>query len=91
MISLNLLGTVLPSQVFGEAVASRGRGSIINISSLAAQRPLTRVVGYGVAKAALENLTRWLAVELAHKHGPALRVNAVAPAFSSVSKTVTCS
>lgn len=81
VVNLNLLGTVLPSQVFGEAMVSAKRGSIINISSMAAQRPLTRVVGYGAAKAATDNFTKWLAVELAHKHGAGLRVNAIAPGF----------
>lgn len=81
VLSLNLLGTVLPSQVFGEAMVKAARGSIINISSMAAQRPLTRVVGYGAAKAALDNFTRWLAVEFAQKYGQHLRVNAIAPGF----------
>jgi NAD(P)-dependent dehydrogenase (short-subunit alcohol dehydrogenase family) len=86
VLDLNLLGTVLPTQVFGEAMAkgSSGaevEGSIVNVSSMAAQRPLTRVVGYSAAKAAVENLTRWLAAELARKHGPGLRVNAIAPGF----------
>ena len=81
VVNLNLLGTVLPSQVFGEAMVAAQRGSIINISSMAAARPLTRVVGYGAAKAALDNFTRWLAVEFAQKYGPGLRVNAVAPGF----------
>lgn len=81
VIDLNLLGTVLPSQVFGEAMADAARGSIINISSMAAQRPLSRVVGYGAAKAATDNFTRWLAVELARRYNPHLRVNAVAPGF----------
>ena len=80
-MALNWLGTLLPCQVFGEAMATRQSGSIINISSMAAQRPLTRVVGYAAAKAAVDNLTRWLAVELAHKHGAGLRVNAIAPGF----------
>jgi NAD(P)-dependent dehydrogenase (short-subunit alcohol dehydrogenase family) len=75
VIRLNCNGTVLPCQVFGAAMTS---GSIVNISSLAAHRALTRVVGYGAAKAAVENLTRWLAVELA-PHG--VRVNAIAPGF----------
>jgi len=75
VVRLNLHGTVLPTQVFGGAMNG---GSIVNVSSLAAHRALTRVVGYGAAKAAVENLTRWLAVELA-PHG--IRVNAVAPGF----------
>ena len=85
VFDLNLLGTVLPSQVFGEAMtrnqSSKVDGSIVNISSMAAQKPLTRVVGYSAAKAAVENLTCWLAVELARKYGPGLRVNAIAPGF----------
>jgi NAD(P)-dependent dehydrogenase (short-subunit alcohol dehydrogenase family) len=85
VFDLNLLGTVLPSQVFGEVMTrdqgSEVEGSIVNVSSMAAQKPLTRVVGYSAAKAAVENLTRWLAVELAHKYGPGLRVNAIAPGF----------
>jgi len=75
VVKLNFNGTVLPCQVFGAAMTS---GSIVNVSSLAAHRALTRVVGYGAAKAAVENLTRWLAVELA-PHG--VRVNAIAPGF----------
>ena len=74
VLRLNLHGTVLPTQVFGAAMET---GSIVNVSSMAARRALTRVVGYGAAKAAVENLTRWLAAELA----PAIRVNAVAPGF----------
>ncbi|HMA34368.1 MAG TPA: SDR family oxidoreductase [Chloroflexia bacterium] len=81
VIALNLHGTLLPSQVFGAAMARAGRGCIVNISSMAAQRALTRVVGYGVAKAAVENATRWLAVELARAFGAGLRVNAIAPGF----------
>jgi NAD(P)-dependent dehydrogenase (short-subunit alcohol dehydrogenase family) len=81
VVDLNLYGTILPSQVFGELMAQQKRGSIINISSMTAQKPLTRVVGYSAAKAAVENLTRWLAVELAQKFGEGLRVNAIAPGF----------
>jgi NAD(P)-dependent dehydrogenase (short-subunit alcohol dehydrogenase family) len=81
VIALNLKGTLLPSQVFGEAMARAGRGCIVNISSMAAQRAMTRVVGYGAAKAAVENVTRWLAVELARSFGAGLRVNAIAPGF----------
>ncbi|MGL4611508.1 MAG: SDR family oxidoreductase [Trueperaceae bacterium] len=79
VIQLNLLGTVLPSQVFGETM--KNQGSIINISSMAAQKPLTRVMGYAASKAAIDNFTKWLAVEVAHKYGAGLRVNAVAPGF----------
>jgi NAD(P)-dependent dehydrogenase (short-subunit alcohol dehydrogenase family) len=74
VVDLNLVGTLLPAQVFGSAMT---RGSIVNVSSMAADRAITRVVGYSAAKAAVENLTRWLAVELA----PAVRVNAIAPGF----------
>jgi NAD(P)-dependent dehydrogenase (short-subunit alcohol dehydrogenase family) len=86
VFDLNLLGTIMPTQVFGEAMVGNAEpgeaeGSIVNVSSMAAQRPLTRVIGYSVAKAAVENLTRWLAVELAHRYGDGLRVNAVAPGF----------
>jgi NAD(P)-dependent dehydrogenase (short-subunit alcohol dehydrogenase family) len=75
VVRLNFHGTVLPCQVFGAVIAD---GAIVNISSMAAHRALTRVVGYGAAKAAVENLTRWLAVELAPQ---GVRVNAVAPGF----------
>ncbi len=74
VVRLNLHGTIVSTQVLGAAIET---GAIVNVSSMAAHRALTRVVGYGAAKAAVENLTRWLAVELA----PAIRVNAVAPGF----------
>lgn len=81
VIALNLHGTLLPSQVFGVAMGRTRQGSIVNISSMAVQRAMTRVFGYGVAKAAVENATRWLAVELARSFGAGLRVNAIAPGF----------
>lgn len=81
VIDLNLTGAILAAQVFGRVIAQQQRGSILNISSMAAVRPLTRVVGYAAAKAALENLTRWLAITLAREISPALRVNAIAPGF----------
>lgn len=80
-MALNLTGTLLPSQVFGQVMAQQGSGAVINISSMTAQRTLTRVVGYSAAKAAIDNFTRWLAVELVLKYGPGLRVNAIAPGF----------
>lgn len=81
VVGLNLTGTLLPIQVLGQSMAEAGSGSIVNISSMAAQRALTRVVGYSAAKSGIDNLTRWLAVELAQKHGSGLRVNAIAPGF----------
>jgi NAD(P)-dependent dehydrogenase (short-subunit alcohol dehydrogenase family) len=81
VIALNLEGTLLPSQVFGEVMARAGQGRVVNISSMAAQRAMTRVVGYGVAKAGVENATRWLAAELARSFGAGMRVNAIAPGF----------
>lgn len=85
VLNLNFLGTVLPCQVFGEAMArgnrSDAQGVIVNVSSMAANRPLSKVVGYSAAKSAVENFTRWLAVDLARTHGAELRVNAIAPGF----------
>lgn len=81
VVDLNLTGTLLPSLVFGEAIAQSGGGSIVNVSSMASTRALTRVAGYGAAKSAVENLTRWLAVELGRRHGGSIRVNAIAPGF----------
>lgn len=78
---LNLYGTVLPTLVFGKSIAEQGKGSIINISSMAAQRAITRAVGYSAAKAAVENFTRWMAIELAQKFGNGIRVNAISPGF----------
>ena len=78
---LNLKGTLIPTLIFGKEIAKRSNGSIINISSIAAQHVLTRVVGYSAAKAAVENFTKWLAVELAHKLSTNIRVNAIAPGF----------
>ncbi len=81
VVDLNLLGTVLPSQIFAEAMAANKKGVIINISSMSAFKPITRVVGYSAAKAAIDNFTQWLAVELAKKVGEGIRVNAIAPGF----------
>ncbi|MEN8122587.1 MAG: SDR family oxidoreductase [Bacteroidota bacterium] len=78
---LNLNGSVLPSLVFGEVMAKQGTGSIINMSSMAADQIITRVVGYSASKAAITNFTRWMAVEMARKFGDGIRVNALAPGF----------
>lgn len=81
VLRLNLHGTLIPSLVFGELMAARGSGSIINVSSMAALQHLSGVLGYSVAKAGIDNFTRWLAVEMARKHSPSIRVNAIAPGF----------
>jgi NAD(P)-dependent dehydrogenase (short-subunit alcohol dehydrogenase family) len=78
---LNLLGTILPCQVFGQSMAERGEGVILNISSMSAFRPLTRIPAYSAAKAAVTNFTQWLAVHMARNYSPRIRVNAIAPGF----------
>jgi NAD(P)-dependent dehydrogenase (short-subunit alcohol dehydrogenase family) len=78
---LNLLGTIVPCQVFGRGMAERGEGVIINISSMNAFRPLTRIPAYSAAKAAINNFTQWLAVHMAQNYSPRIRVNAIAPGF----------
>lgn len=81
VLALNLKGSVIPTLVFGEVMAERRRGAIVNISSMAAHQALSGVLGYSVAKAAIDNFTRWMAVEMARKYGDGIRVNAVAPGF----------
>jgi len=81
VVDLNLKGTLLPSIVFGKVMAEQGKGSIVNYSSMSVDRVITRVVGYSAAKAAMENFTRWMAVEMALKFGDGVRVNAIAPGF----------
>jgi NAD(P)-dependent dehydrogenase (short-subunit alcohol dehydrogenase family) len=78
---LNTLGTIFPSQVIGKLMAARKEGVILNISSMTALRPLTRVVAYSAAKAAISNFTQWLAVYMAQEYSPKIRVNALAPGF----------
>ena len=78
---LNLLGTILPCQVFGCGMAERGEGVILNISSMSAFRPLTRIPAYSASKAAINNFTQWLAVHMAQNYSPRIRVNAIAPGF----------
>lgn len=81
VVDLNLIGTVLPTQIFAEAMAVNKRGVIINIASMAAMRAITRVGGYSAAKGAVTNFTSWLAVEMAHKFGEGFRVNSISPGF----------
>jgi NAD(P)-dependent dehydrogenase (short-subunit alcohol dehydrogenase family) len=78
---LNLLGTILPCQVFGRGMAERGEGVILNTSSMNAFRPLTRIPAYSAAKAAVTNFTQWLAVHMAQNYSARIRVNAIAPGF----------
>jgi NAD(P)-dependent dehydrogenase (short-subunit alcohol dehydrogenase family) len=81
VFDLNLMGTILPSQVFGKIMAEQKNGVIINISSMNAFRPLTRIAAYSAAKAGVSNFTQWLAVHLAQEYSPEIRVNAIAPGF----------
>ncbi len=80
VMDVNLWGTVLPTQIFGPSLVET-KGSIINISSMSAERAITRVLGYSLAKAAVECYTKWFAVELANRYGDAIRINAIAPGF----------
>ena len=81
VFDLNIVGTMLPSQVFGQKMAERGEGVILNISSMNAFRPLTRIPAYSAAKAGVSNFTQWLAVHMAQEYSPNIRVNAIAPGF----------
>jgi len=81
IFELNLVGTILPSQVFGKLMAEKGQGVILNISSMNAFRPLTRIPAYSAAKAGVSNFTQWLAVHMAQEYSPRIRVNAIAPGF----------
>lgn len=81
VLSLNLTGTVIPTQIFLKSMAEKGKGVIINFSSMAAFRPMTRVCGYAAAKAGISNFTAYMATECAKKFGEGIRVNAIAPGF----------
>ncbi|MDE7407706.1 MAG: SDR family oxidoreductase [Muribaculaceae bacterium] len=81
VLNLNLTGTVIPTQVFLKPMVEAGKGSIVNFSSMAAFRPMTRVLGYAAAKAGISNFTAYMATEVATKFTPGIRVNAIAPGF----------
>jgi len=81
VFNLNVLGTILPCQVFGQPMARQKEGIILNVSSMNAFRPLTRIAAYSAAKAAVSNFTQWLAVHMAQTYSPKIRVNAIAPGF----------
>ncbi len=81
VMELNLWGTLMPTQVFGKVMADGGKGSIVNISSMAAQQAVTKVLGYSMAKAAIDNYTKWFALEAANRYGDRIRMNAIAPGF----------
>lgn len=81
VMDLNLWGTIIPTQVFGEAMAAGGSGSIVNISSMNSKRAITKVLGYNMGKAAVDCYTSWFAVELANRYGDTIRMNALAPGF----------
>jgi NAD(P)-dependent dehydrogenase (short-subunit alcohol dehydrogenase family) len=81
VFDLNIVGTILPCQVFGRSMAERGSGVILNISSMNAFRPLTRIPAYSAAKAGVSNFTQWLAVHMAQEYSANIRVNAIAPGF----------
>jgi NAD(P)-dependent dehydrogenase (short-subunit alcohol dehydrogenase family) len=83
VFDLNFLGTLIPCQIFGRVMAEVGRGAILNISSMAAMRPLTRTVAYSASKAAISNFTQWLAVYISQNYPGHIRVNALAPGFFS--------
>lgn len=81
VFDLNIVGTVLPSQIFGKYMVAQGHGNILNVSSMNAFRPLTRIPAYSAAKAGVSNFTQWLAVHMAQEYSPNIRVNAIAPGF----------
>ncbi len=81
VFELNIIGTILPCQVFGKIMAAQGYGTILNISSMNAFRPLTRIPAYSAAKAGVSNFTQWLAVHMAQEYSSRIRVNAIAPGF----------
>jgi NAD(P)-dependent dehydrogenase (short-subunit alcohol dehydrogenase family) len=81
VMDLNLWGTIIPTQIFGQSIAETGAGSIVNISSMNSKRAISRVLGYNLGKAGVDYYNQWFAVELANRYGDAIRMNAIAPGF----------
>jgi NAD(P)-dependent dehydrogenase (short-subunit alcohol dehydrogenase family) len=81
VMDLNLWGTIIPTQIFGESIAKNGKGSIVNISSMNSKRAISRVLGYNMGKAGVDYYNQWFAVELANRYGDGIRMNAIAPGF----------
>lgn len=81
VFNLNLMGTIYPTQIFGKVLADQSSGCILNISSMAAFKPLTNTIAYSAAKAAVSNFTEWMSVHFCQKYSPSIRVNAIAPGF----------
>ncbi len=81
VINLNLLGTIYPMQVFGKVMTDQASGSVVNVSSMAAFKPLTNTIAYSAAKASVSNFTEWMSVHFCQEYSPAIRVNAIAPGF----------
>jgi NAD(P)-dependent dehydrogenase (short-subunit alcohol dehydrogenase family) len=81
VMDINVWGTLIPTQIFGEAIAKTGRGSVVNISSMNSKRAITKVLGYNMGKAAIDCYNQWFAVELANRYGDKIRMNALAPGF----------
>lgn len=81
VMDLNLWGTIIPTQIFGESIAETGKGSIVNISSMNSKRAISRVLGYNLGKAGVDYYNQWFAVELANRYGDSIRMNAIAPGF----------
>jgi len=87
VVDMNLIGTIVPCQVFGKVMAKKGEGVILNFSSMNAFKPLTKIPGYSAAKAGVSNFTQWLAVHMAQNYSKKIRVNAVAPGFFITNQT----
>lgn len=81
VLDLNLMGTIIPTKIFGSVIAKQGGGSIVNISSVSSKESITKVLGYSLGKAGVDCFTRWMAVEVSKRHGDKVRVNGIMPGF----------